>query len=152
MPSHPINDLLGYYIRRFGFTKRWLTRLIAARVLHLSIILRLFFLVGNKHGKRGAKVVLGALTNVAWKSIGQIYRIGGARSLFDVASVNGFTQLPADVILYMRFTRNAMIHFKDGHKPLLATEVSWPSAQGKSRQKFDFDTTEAGQARKPEQR
>jgi hypothetical protein len=95
----------------------------------------------------GAKVVLGALTNLAWKSIGQIYRIGGARNLFDVASVNGFTKLPADVILYLRFTRNAMIHFKDGHKPLLATEVSWPSSQGKSRQKFDFDTTEAGQAR-----
>jgi hypothetical protein len=95
----------------------------------------------------GAKVVLGALTNLAWKSIGQIYRIGGARSLFDVAAVNGFTKLPADVILYLRFTRNAMIHFDDGHKPLLATEVSWPSAQGKSRQKFDFDTTEAGQAR-----
>jgi hypothetical protein len=95
----------------------------------------------------GAKVVLGALTNLAWKSIGQIYRIGGARNLFDVASVNGFTKLPADVILYLRLTRNAMIHFQDGHKPLLATEVSWPSSEGKSRQKFDFDTTEAGQAR-----
>lgn len=95
----------------------------------------------------GAKVVLGALTNLAWKSVGQIYRIGGARNLFDIASVNGFTKLPADVMLYLRLTRNAMIHFGDGHKPLLATEVSWPSAQGKSRQKFDFDTTEAGQAR-----
>jgi hypothetical protein len=95
----------------------------------------------------GAKVVLGALTNLAWKSIGQIYRIAGARNLFDVASVNGFTKLPANVILYLRFTRNAMSHFKDGTKPLLATEISWPSAQGKSRQKFDFDTTEGGQAR-----
>jgi hypothetical protein len=95
----------------------------------------------------GAKVVLGALTNLAWKSIGQIYDIGGARNLFDVAAVNGFTKLPADVILYMRFMRNAMIHSEDGQKPLLATEVSWPSAQGKSRQKFDFDTTPAGQAR-----
>ena len=95
----------------------------------------------------GAKVVLGALTNVAWKSIGQIYRVRGARSLFDVASVNGFTKLPADVMLYLQFMRNAMIRFKDGRKPLLATEVSWPSSQGKSRQRFDFDTTEAGQAR-----
>jgi hypothetical protein len=95
----------------------------------------------------GAKVVLGALTNLAWKSIGQIYRIGGARKLFDIAAVNGFTKLPADVMLYLRFVRDAMIHFNDGLKPLLATEVSWPSAQGKSRQRFDFDTTEAGQAR-----
>lgn len=72
----------------------------------------------------GAKIVLGALTNFAWKSIGQVYTVGGARNLFDVASVNGFTTFPADVILYMRFMRNAMIHFKDGRKPLLATEVS----------------------------
>lgn len=95
----------------------------------------------------GAKLVLGALTNFAWKSIGQIYRIGGARAQFDVASVNGFTKQPADVILYMRYMRNAMNHFGDHGKPLLATEVSWPSAQGKSRQTFEFDTTEAGQAR-----
>jgi hypothetical protein len=95
----------------------------------------------------GAKVVLGALTNVAWKSIGDIYRIGGARNLFDVVSVNGFTKLPTDVMLYLHYMRTAMSHFRDSTKPLLATEVSWPSAQGKSRQTFDFDTTEAGQAR-----
>jgi hypothetical protein len=94
----------------------------------------------------GAKLVLGALTNLAWRSITQLYGLG-ARNLFDVASVNGFTAKPSDVILYMRFMRNAMDHNKDGHKPLLATEVSWPSAKGKSRQTFDFDTTEAGQAR-----
>jgi hypothetical protein len=94
----------------------------------------------------GAKVVLGALTNFAWKSIGELYR-AGARKLFDVVSVNSFTKLPADVMLYMQYMRDAMGHFRDNAKPLLATEVSWPSAQGKSRQKFDFDTTEAGQAR-----
>jgi hypothetical protein len=95
----------------------------------------------------GAKVVLGALTNLAWKSIDQLYRIGGTRALFDEVSVNGFTKLPADVILYMRFMRDAMDHYHDGAKPLLATELSFPSAVGKSKQQFDFDTTEAGQAR-----
>jgi hypothetical protein len=40
-----------------------------------------------------------------------------------------------------------MNRFHDNRKPLIATEVSWPSARGKSRDKFDFDTTEAGQAR-----
>jgi hypothetical protein len=94
----------------------------------------------------GAKIVLGALTNFAWRSLGQLYRVG-ARNLFDVVSVNGFTKLPTDVILYMHYMRDAMDHFGDKAKPLLATEVSWPSAQGKSRQKFGFDTTEAGQAR-----
>jgi hypothetical protein len=100
-----------------------------------------------KRADPGAKVVLAALTNFAWKSIGQIYRLRGARNLFDIVAVNGFTKTPNNVIVYLRIMRNALIHLGDGHKPLLATEVSWPSAQGKSPQHFDFNTTEAGQAR-----
>jgi hypothetical protein len=99
-----------------------------------------------KRADPGAEVVLGALTNYAWTSIGSIYRIPGARALFDVVAVNGFTKLPADVILYLRFMRQAMRHFNDGRKPLVATEVSWPSARGKVKPGYDFDTTEAGQA------
>ena len=99
-----------------------------------------------KRADPGAKVVLGALTNLAWKSVGQIYRIRGARGLFDIAAVNGFTLEPANVILYMRFMRNAMNRFGDHLKPLLATEISWPSAKGRTPQRYDFDTTEAGQA------
>lgn len=95
----------------------------------------------------GAQVVLGALTNLAWKSLGQVYRVPGARGLFDEVSVNGFTKLPADVILYMQLMRRAMDRFGDGHKPLIDTEISWPSAQGQTREHYDFDTTRAGQAR-----
>jgi hypothetical protein len=100
-----------------------------------------------KRADPGAQVVLGALTNLAWKAIGQIYRVPGARGLFDIAAVNGFTLKPANVILYMRFMRDAMDRFGDRRKPLLATEISWPSAQGKTSSHYDFDTTEAGQAR-----
>ena len=95
----------------------------------------------------GAKVVLGALTNTAWISLAQIYRHPGARGLFDVAAVNGFTKLPANVLVYLRYVRNAMDRGGDSAKPLLATEVSWPSAKGKTSQPYDFLTTEAGQAR-----
>jgi hypothetical protein len=98
-----------------------------------------------KRADPGARVVLGALTNTAWKSLGQVYRAGG-RTSFDVVSVNGFTQKPANVILYLRFTRNAMARFGDRLKPLIATELSWPSARGKTKAQFNFDTTEAGQA------
>jgi hypothetical protein len=94
-----------------------------------------------------APVVLGALTNFAWRALGDIYKISGARRWFDIVSVNGFTATPKDVILYWQDTRRAMGHFKDGRKPLLATEVSWPSAKGQSPQKQDFETTEKGQAR-----
>jgi hypothetical protein len=93
-----------------------------------------------------AKIVLGAMTNFAWRALGEVYRISGARKLFDIVAVNGFTATPKDVILYWQFTRRAMAHFKDGHKPLLATEISWPSAQGQSTQKQDFATTEKRQA------
>jgi hypothetical protein len=40
----------------------------------------------------------------------------------------------------------------DGHgdrsKPLIATEVGWPSALGKTKQNFGFNTTEQGEAKK----
>jgi hypothetical protein len=99
-----------------------------------------------KHADRGAKVVLGALTNRAWIAVDQIYKVRGARKLFDVASVNGFTATPADVITYLRLVRRALNRHHDRHKSLLATELSWPSSQGQSPEKADFDTTEAGQA------
>jgi hypothetical protein len=100
-----------------------------------------------KKADPGAQVVLGALTNTAWKSLGQIYRMKGAKSLFDVVAVNGFTKIPANVMLFMLFVRRAMARFGDGAKPLLATEISWPSAKGQTHDRFDFITTRAGQAR-----
>jgi hypothetical protein len=100
-----------------------------------------------KKADPGARVVLGALTNTAWTSLGQIYRIKGAKNLFDVVAVNSFTKIPANVMLFMVFVRRAMAHFGDGAKPLMATELSWPSAKGETHDNLDFITTEAGQAR-----
>jgi hypothetical protein len=100
-----------------------------------------------KQADPGAQVVLGALTNFAWRSIDQIDRIPGARHLFDIVAVNGFTKTPSNVALYVRLMRDALIRDGDGRKPLIATEISWPSAVGKSPQHDDFNTTQAGQAR-----
>ncbi len=100
-----------------------------------------------KRADPGAQVVLGALTNFAWRALGRVYGIPGARNNFEVVSLNGFTKQPANVILYMQYMRRAMSHEHDGRKPLLATELSWPSAQGQTNQRFDFNTTPAGQAR-----
>jgi hypothetical protein len=100
-----------------------------------------------KQADPGAKIVLGALTNLAWHSIGQVYAVKGARSLFDVVSVNGFTATPSDVILYLRLMRHAMDHYGDSTKPLIASELGWPSAKGQTSQRNDFNTTENGQAR-----
>jgi hypothetical protein len=100
-----------------------------------------------KQADHSAKVVLAALTNLAWHSLGQIYAVKGARGLFDVVSVNGFTSKPAEVILYLRLMRHAMDRYKDVSKPLIATELSWPSARGQTSQRNDFNTTQNGQAR-----
>ena len=101
-----------------------------------------------KQADPGAKVVLGALTNFAWDSIGQLYEVPGFRNWFDIVSVNAFTKKPSDVILYLQLMRNALDHFHDGRTPLIASELSWPSALGETPHHYDFDTTEAGQAKR----
>lgn len=94
-----------------------------------------------------AKVVLGALTNYAWNALASILKIPGAAGQFDEVAVNGFTARPSDVILYLLYMRRALNKFGYRATPLLATELSWPSALGKVRGTgYDFDTTEAGQA------
>jgi arabinogalactan endo-1,4-beta-galactosidase len=99
-----------------------------------------------KRADPGAKVVLAALTNRAWTYLGQIYKVRGARRLFDVIATNGFTATPSREILYLQLVRRAANHIGDTQKPILATELSWPSAKGKSPQHFDWNTTESGQA------
>jgi len=94
-----------------------------------------------------AQVVLGALTNTAWTEIRQIAKVPGARGLFDVVAVNGYTSTPRNVILLLTLVRQAMNGLGERRTKLLATEVSFPSALGKSPQHFDWNTTEAGQAR-----
>jgi hypothetical protein len=101
-----------------------------------------------KHADPKAKVVLGALTNTAWTALGHINHIRGARRLYDVISVNGFTSTPSRVITYLELVRWAANAQGEKKKPLLATELSWPSAKGKSPQHYDWNTTEKGQAKK----
>jgi hypothetical protein len=100
-----------------------------------------------KRADPGAKVVLAALTGYAWSGLRQIYRIGGARRLFDVVSADAYTKVPANVIRFLGFMRGVMDQHGDRAKPLLATELSWPSSVGQGQVHYDFDSTPAGQAR-----
>ena len=74
-------------------------------------------------------------------------RIGGARGLFDIVSVDAYTKVPANVIRFLQFIRGVMNQHGDRAKPLLATELSWPSSVGQGQVNYDFDSTAAGQAR-----
>jgi hypothetical protein len=95
-----------------------------------------------------AQVVLGGLTNYSWFDLARIYQIPGASSLFDVVAVHPYTQTPEGVITILGYVRRAMDRAGDAGKPIIADEVGWPSALGKTRvaPNQDFATTEASQA------
>ncbi len=93
-------------------------------------------------------MVVAALANRAWRALGQIYAIRGARKLVDAVAVNSFTQTPDGVITILQLVRQAMNRLGASQKPLYATELSWPSAIGQPVIHHDWDTTERGQRRK----
>ncbi len=95
----------------------------------------------------GAKVVLGALSDYSWLDLKHIEHFPGARRLFDVISVNNFATTVDQAVFYLGLVRKAADVSGDARKPLLATELSWPSAKGKTPQRWGWITTEAGQAR-----
>ncbi len=101
-----------------------------------------------KAADSGAKVVLAGLANFSWQYLASIYRVRGARNLFDVVAVHPYTATPAGAITIIKRVRAVMNRNGDRRKPMVATEISWPSAQGKARTNFENSTTEAGQAKK----
>ena len=101
-----------------------------------------------KRADPSATVVLASLVNYGWRDLASIYRVRGAGRLFDVVSSNPYTSKPSGVITILRRMRRVMDRHGDHGKRLLATEVGWPSALGKTDQNFGFNTTKKGQARK----
>lgn len=95
-----------------------------------------------------AEIVLGSLVNYGWRGLALIYQIHGARGLFDAVSSNPYTSKPSGVITILSLMRRMMNKHGDQAKPLIATEVGWPSAKGKTKQNFGFNTNERGQAKK----
>jgi hypothetical protein len=96
----------------------------------------------------GAKIVLAGMPNYSWRGLEKIYRVPGARRLFDVVAIHPYTASPQGVLTILRRARAVMRRHRDGRKPLLATETGWPSSFGHSPEHYPFDTTPSGQARK----
>lgn len=95
----------------------------------------------------GAQTVLAALANASWDYLAHVYRVRGARSLFDAVAINPFTSTPARVIKILRRARGVMDAGGDRGKAIIASEVGWPSARGQPGTHWDWDTTQAGEAR-----
>jgi hypothetical protein len=94
-------------------------------------------------------IVLAGLPNYSWLQLAKLYKVHGARGLFDAVAVHPYTAKPSGVITILRYVRQVMNQNGDRRKPIIADEISWPSSLGKTQhnQGFDIGTTEAGQAR-----
>jgi len=99
-----------------------------------------------KRADPGAKVVLAGLSNYSWKYLAEIYKVRGARQLFDVVGVHPYTKQPQGVITILDNVRQVMRSHGDRRKPLDADEVGWPSSVGQTPFTYGFETTEVGQA------
>jgi hypothetical protein len=93
----------------------------------------------------GARVVLAGLVYNSPAALRAIYKAGGRRH-FDVAAVHPFTLQVSGVGLLIERARRMMETYGDARKPLLVTELSWPSARGKVKFPYGYETTEKGQA------
>jgi hypothetical protein len=94
-----------------------------------------------------AKVVLAGMPDYVWEDLAELYR-GGARRLFDVVAIHPYTKLPRGVITIAKLVRRVMDQHGDRRKPILLTEINWPSALHRTPFTADFETTRVGQARK----
>jgi hypothetical protein len=126
---------LPYFWNRSNFARSYVALL---RVAHRAI----------KRADPRAKVVLASLTGDSWRGLGRLYGIQGTRSLFDVVGENTYAPSPGRVLEVLRHVRTTMDRNGDRNKPLLDTEVGWPSALGKSELTLGVATTEHGQATK----
>jgi hypothetical protein len=93
----------------------------------------------------GAKVVLAGLVGRSWVQLAALYR-AGARRHFDYLAVHPFTRLLPDVVRILRYNRSAAARFGDAAKPMLVTELTWPSSKGRISKPSAFDRTERNQA------
>lgn len=102
--------------------------------------------VALKAADPGAKVVLAGFADFSWQYLAEVYRVHGARQLFDVAAIHPYTAKPGGVIEILQRARAVMDGAGDAGKPILATEITWPSSLGKAPAQFGVTTTENQQA------
>jgi hypothetical protein len=93
----------------------------------------------------GARTMLAGFANFSWRSLAAVYRVRGARRLFDEVAVHPYTGQVGGVKTILERVRRTMRRHGDRRKPIAVTELGWPSAKGKA-EGFGIETTERGQA------
>ena len=126
----------SYYWTEQPFAPRYVRLLAAARA-------------AIRAADPGAKVVLAGLNSgfgyQSWTDLGKVYAAGGGR-LFDEAAQNPFSLRTASVVNSVRLFRGVMARYGDARKPMLLSELSWPSAKGRTRTRYGFEVSERDQA------
>ena len=92
-----------------------------------------------------ARLVLAGLVYDSPGALRQIYEEGGRR-YFDVAALHPFTREVKNVGVLIERARKVMREYGDARKPALITELSWPSAKGRTTRKYGYEMSESGQA------
>lgn len=93
-----------------------------------------------------AVVVAAGQANASWQLTDDLYREGVQR-YFDAVAVHPYTANVDRILQILTLVRRTMRQYGDSRKPLLITEMGFSSGQGKAKQTFGWETTEAGQAR-----
>jgi len=102
----------------------------------------------------GARVILAAFgqagpQNTSWDALRIVNRAGLRGSTYDVFASHPFSGRVANVLKIVRLERRELARQGAPRKPMTVSELSWPSAKGKTDNfTTGFETTEAGQARK----
>lgn len=102
----------------------------------------------------GARVVLssfgeGGPQNTSWDAIRLTFRAGLKASAFDAVAGHPFSGRVANVLKIVKFERAEFARHGAARKPMIISELSWPSAKGKTNNfTTGFETTEKGQAAK----
>jgi hypothetical protein len=94
-----------------------------------------------------ARIVLSGLTNDSWNALVDIYKAGG-KPYFDAIAIHPYTARVRGLVKILAFVRYGMRRFHDGRKPIVVSELSWPSAAGKVKHIGFNEVTERQQARR----
>lgn len=102
-----------------------------------------------KRADPGARVILAGFGNDSWNAFRRAYAAGLDGSMYDIAAAHPFSGRVANVLRIVELNRAVMRRNGDGRKPMIVSEITWPSAEGSpATTTTGFETTESGQARR----
>lgn len=84
-----------------------------------------------KRADPGSKVVLAGITNYAWTTLADLYKNGGIKGEFDIATLHPYTGAAGRVLKAVQLFRSVLRKHGDGRKPVWITELGWPASKGK---------------------